>query len=68
MPEFGMPVSKSKDILPDTNPWWKYDFDIEVKGQGRTEFMNVSDTSYHGNILTCQTNYDYVKTSKRPKS
>ena len=52
MPEFGMPKSKSKDILPDTNPWWKYDFDIEVKGQGRTEFMNVSDTSYHGDSLT----------------
>ena len=36
-------------------------FDIEVKGQGHTEFMNVCDTSYHGDTLTCQTKYDYVK-------
>ena len=25
---------KSKDILQNWNPWWKYNFDIEVKGQG----------------------------------
>ena len=24
------------------------------KGQGHTEFMNVRDTSYHDEILTCQ--------------
>ena len=37
-----MPMSKSKDILPDSNSWWKYNFDIEVKGQGQ----NVRDTLY----------------------
>ena len=36
-------------------------FDIGVKGQGHTEFMNVRDTSYHGDTLKCQTKYDYVK-------
>ena len=29
-----MPMSKNKDILPDSNSWCKYNFDIEVKGQG----------------------------------
>ena len=48
---------KSKDVLPESDPWWKYNFDIEVKGQGHTEFMNVHDTWYHGDILTFQTNY-----------
>ena len=33
MPKFRMPMSKSKDILPDSNSWWKYNFDIIVKGQ-----------------------------------
>ena len=28
---------------------------IEFKGQGHTEVMNVRDTSYHGDTLTCQT-------------
>ena len=54
MPKFGMPMSKSKDILPDSIPWWKYNFDIEVKVQGHSEIMNVRDTSYHADILTCQ--------------
>ena len=64
MPRFGMPMSKSKDILPDSNSWWKYDFDIEVKGQGHTDFMNVRDTSYHDDTLTCQTKYNYFKGQK----
>ena len=64
MPKFGMPMSKSKDILPDSNPCWKYNFDIEVKNQGHTEFMNVHDTLYHGDTLTCQTKYDCVKGQK----
>ena len=34
------------------------------KGQGHTDFMNVRDTSYHDDILTCQTKYDYVKRQK----
>ena len=63
MPKFGMLMSKSKDILP--NPLWKCNFDIEVKGQGHIEFMNVHDTSYHGYTLTCQTKYDYVKGEKK---
>ena len=33
----------------------KYNFDIGVKGQSHTEVMNVRDTSYHGDTLTCQT-------------
>ena len=28
-------------------------YDIEVKGQGHTKFMNVHDTSYHGDTITC---------------
>ena len=64
MPKFGMPMSKSKDILPDSNPQWKYIFNIEVKGQGHREFMNVRDTWYHGKTLMCQTKYDYVKGQK----
>ena len=55
-----MPMSKSKDILPDS----KNDFDIEIKGQGHTEFMNVRDTSYHGDTFTCQTKYNFVKGQK----
>ena len=31
MPIFGMPMSKSKDILPDSNPWWKYNFILRSK-------------------------------------
>ena len=45
-------------------PWCKYNFDIVVKGQGHTEFMNVRDTSYHGDTLTCKTIYDFVKGQK----
>ena len=64
MPKFGMPMSKSKGILQDSSRWWKYNFDIKVNGQGHTEFMNVRNTSYHGDTLTCQTKYDYVKGQK----
>ena len=39
----------------------QYNFDIEVKGQGHTEFMNVRDKLYHGDTLTYQTNYVTVK-------
>ena len=53
MPKFSIPImSKSKYILPDSNSRRKYYFDIEVKGQGHTEFINVSDTLYHGDTLT----------------
>ena len=59
MQKFGVPMSKSKDILPDSNSLWKYNFDIEIKGQGHTEFMNV--TSYHGDTLTCKTKDNKVR-------
>ena len=62
---FGMPMLKTKDILPDSNPWWKHNFDIEVNGQGHTESMNVRDTSHYGNTLACQTKYDYSKGHKK---
>ena len=42
----------------------KFNFYIEVKGQGHTVFMNVRDTSNHGDILMCHTKYDYVKEQK----
>ena len=64
MPKFGIPMWKSKNILPVSNPRWRYNFHIEVRGQGHTEFMNVHDTSYHGDTLTCQIKYDYVKGQK----
>ena len=37
----------AKTILPDSNSWWKYNFDIEVKSQGHIEITNVCDTLYH---------------------
>ena len=44
----------------------KNNFDIEVKGQGHTELMNVRDISYHGYTCTlrCQTKYDYLEWQK----
>ena len=42
----------------------KYNFEIEINGQGHEELMYVRDTSYHSDTLTCQTNYDYVKGQK----
>ena len=59
--KISMPISKSKDILPDSNSWGELNFDIEVKRQCHTEFMNLRDTTYHGDTPTCQTKYDYVK-------
>ena len=61
MPQFGMPMSRSKTSWQ--TQVYKY-FDIEVKGQGYTEFMNVRDISYYGNTLTCQTKYGNVKGRK----
>ena len=65
MPKLGMTMSKSRDVLPDSNSWWKYNFDIEFIGQGHTELMHVHDASYHGDSLTCQTKYDLVKGQKQ---
>ena len=59
MQKFGVPMSKSKDILPDSNSLWKCNFDIEVKDQGHAEFMNVRDTPYHGDTLTYQTKHEH---------
>ena len=59
MQKFGMPMSKSKDILPDSNSLWKYNFDIEIKCQGHTEFMNV--TTWHGDKRTCETKENNVR-------
>ena len=60
MPKFGMLNVKEQRHFARLK-WWKYNFDIEVKGQGPTEFMNVRYTLYHGDTLTCQTKFDYVK-------
>ena len=50
--KFGMHISKSKDDLAQTQIRGdKYNFDIEVKGQGHTEVMNVCDTLSHGDTL-----------------
>ena len=57
MPKLRMHMSKSQI----SNPWWKYNFDIEVKGQGHTEFMNVCDTSYHSDTLMCQQRMTMLK-------
>ena len=55
-----MPVSKScqTQIHDETK------FDIEVKGQGQTEGMNVRYTSFNGDTFTCKTQYEYVKGQK----
>ena len=63
MQKFGVFMSKSKDILPRSNSLWKYNLDIEVKGQGHTELTNV--TSHHVDTLTCRTKFDYVKGQTR---
>ena len=47
--QFGVPMSKSID----SNSWWKYNFAIEVNGQSHTAFINVRDTLYHCDTLTC---------------
>ena len=52
---------KEQKHLARLKPVVKNNFDIGVKGQGHTEFMNVLDTSYHGDTLKFQTKYDYVK-------
>ena len=44
----------------------KFDIDLyEVKGQGHTDFMNLSDASNNGDTLKCQTKYDYVEGQKK---
>ena len=45
-------------ILPDSNSLWisKYNFNIDAKGQGHTEFMSVCDTLVtYGDTLMSQT-------------
>ena len=60
MPKFRMPMSKSKDILPDSN----HGENIILILRSKVKVINVRDTLYHGNTLTCQTKYDYVKGQK----
>ena len=58
--KYGKPMSNKKNSYgPDTKKCQKpYKFDLEVKVQGRIWIMNVRDTSYHGDTLTCQAKYD----------
>ena len=50
------PMSIQKSYGPDTKTCQKpYKFDLEVKVQGRVWFMNVRDTSSHGDTPICQT-------------
>ena len=39
-------------ILPDSNSWLKYNFNIKVIAQGHTEVINVRETLYRGDTLT----------------
>ena len=50
MRQFGMPMSKSKDDLDQT----QIHVDIEVKGQCHTKVMKMYDTSSHGDTLMCK--------------
>ena len=60
--KFGVPVSKSKDHLAKTQKHGEnLILNIEAKGQGQTEVMNVCDTLSYGDILMCQIWYEYVK-------
>ena len=56
---------RAKTSCQIQNSLWKYNFDIDAKGQGHTEFMTVCDTSYHGDTPTCITEYDYAKGQKK---
>ena len=42
---------RAKTVRQDSNSWLKYNFHIEVKGQGQTKVMNVRHTLYHGDTL-----------------
>ena len=57
---FRMPISKSKDILPDSI----HGENIILILRSEVKVINVRDTLYHGDTLTCQTKYDYVKGQK----
>ena len=60
MSKIGMPLSKSKDILP--NP---INIILILRSKVKViELINVRDTSYHGDTLTYPTKYDYVKGQK----
>ena len=41
-----------------------FKFDLENKDKGHTEFMNVHDTSSHGDTPMCQTWYANVKAKR----
>ena len=60
MSKIGMPMSKSKDILP--NP---INIILILRSKVKViELINVRDTSYDGDTLTYPTKYDYVKGQK----
>ena len=63
MQKFGMPMSKSKDILPDSNPFWKYNFDI-FRSKVKVIQSSWIYATHRTMVLTCQTKYDYVKGEK----
>ena len=52
MPKFGTSMSKCKDILPDLN--------IIMILRSKVKVINVRDTLYYGDTLTCKIKYDYV--------
>ena len=45
----------------------KYNFDIEVKGQGHAEVMNVCDTSSYDDVLMCKICGSNTKPCQKPK-
>ena len=57
--KFGMPMSKSKDDLAQTQIHGGNKILIlRAKGQSNTEVMNLCDTLSYGDTLLCQIWYD----------
>ena len=55
-----MPMSKSKDICQTQI----HGENIIFIWRSKVKVINVHDTLYHGDTLTCQTKYDYIKGQK----
>ena len=60
MPKFDMLMSKSKTFCHTQIHGENIIFILRSK----VKVINVRDTLYHGDTLTCQTKYDYVKGQK----
>ena len=62
----GMTMSKDKRAVAWTQSHFKNPFkcDLEIKDNCHTEFMNVHDTSSHGDTPMCQTWYTDVKAKR----